>query len=77
MLSGKIKQVSLLTEKSQQSFVHLFKRESRILPPTLFIEMNRPRARQHDLFSLLIKNAHVDLFVGHYIQMIRILLKYA
>lgn len=52
----KPKQVNVYwKKKSQQSFVHLFKLP-RISPPALFIEMNRPPAHQHNLFSWLIKN---------------------
>lgn len=46
--------------------MHLFKRQSRISPPTLFSEMNRPPAHQVDLSSLLYRNAqHIELSVGH------------
>lgn len=71
----KPKQVNVYwKKKSQQSFVHLFKLP-RISPPALFIEMNRPPAHQHNLFSWLIKTyfwgygaQHVEFYNGHNIH---------
>ncbi len=65
----------LVSDRKITVLVHLFKWQSRTLPPTLFSEMNRPPAHQVDLFSLININArHIELSVGHNIQIFRILI---